>query len=55
MKKIFLTILNVFIIGGIIILSADAYKKGENRINNGTFEIDKVGELPKDWELRTGG
>jgi hypothetical protein len=55
MKKMMLITLNVIIIGGMLIYSANAFQKGENRIGNGIFESDKVGELPVEWETLSGG
>lgn len=55
MKKMILIALNFVIISGILIYSANAFQKGENRIANGTFEADDVGGLPSKWELKQGG
>ena len=51
MRKILLTMLNVIMISGIMIFGANAFEKGENRIDNSTFEVDKVGTNPQGWQI----
>jgi len=51
MKKSLLTIINVIIISSVMIYGVNAFEKGENRIDNGTFEVDKIGENPQGWQI----
>jgi len=51
MKKAFLMAFGVIIISGVMIFGANAFEKGENRIDNSTFEVDKVGENPQGWQI----
>jgi len=51
MKKTLLTMLNVIIISSVMVFGANAFEKGENRIDNSTFEVDKVGENPQGWQI----
>ena len=55
MKKNLLIAINMIIISGVLIFGANAFQKGENRIGNGAFEADKVGDLPSEWTLKQGG
>jgi len=55
MKRAILIMMNVLIIGSIFAYSAGAFMKGENRIGNSTFEDDRVGDLPKQWAIESGG
>jgi len=48
-------IFNALIIGVLVVSTANAFVKGENRIGNSNFEADKTGELPVNWSLRSGG
>ena len=53
--KTILIVMNVLIISSIFVFGAGAFLKGENRISNGNFEADKVGDLPKQWAIESGG
>lgn len=55
MKKLILIVMNVLMIGSIFAYGAGAFLKGENRIGNSTFEADNVGDLPKQWAIKSGG
>ncbi len=46
---------SVFLISVLVVSSVSAFEKGENRISNGGFETDNVGETPNEWELNKGG
>ena len=48
-------VISVLIAGMLIAPSVDAFKKGDNRIQNGDFEASNVGEPPTEWLLTKGG
>ena len=55
MKKAFLVAFGVIIISSVMIYGVNAFEKGENRVDNGTFEAYEVGKEPEEWGLKEEG
>jgi hypothetical protein len=55
MKKASSFMASILLFGILIVPGVGAFEKGENRIANGDFETDNVGEVPNSWEINKGG
>ena len=55
MKALNFCLVVAFLLSVSGVCAADVWSKGENRISNGGFETDTVGETPDKWEIAKGG
>ena len=55
MKNISLGILGILFAGMLIAPAISAFEVGENRLENGDFEVGEVGSTPAEWELEVSG
>ena len=55
MRKASLAVLGILFTGMLITPGTGAFEIGENRAENGDFEVGELGDKPAEWKLTVSG